>query len=106
MENIKNDIAIYQSESGAIEFKADTKEETLWASLQQIADLFDIDKSGISRHIKNIYKDGELDEKLTVAKIATVQNEGNRIVKREIESYNLDVILSVIAMCKKCTLQI
>ena len=63
--------------------------------MQQIADLFGIDKSGISRHIKNIYKDGELDEKSTVAKIATVQNEGNRIVKREIESYNLDVILSV-----------
>ena len=92
---IKNELAIYQSESGAIEFRADIKKETLWASLQQIADLFGIDKSGISRHIKNIYKDGELDEKSTVAKIATVQNEGNRIVKREIESYNLDVILSV-----------
>jgi hypothetical protein len=63
--------------------------------LQQIADLFGIDKSGISRHIKNIYKDGELDEKSTVEKIATVQNEGNRVIKREIESYNLDVILSV-----------
>ncbi len=89
------EIAIYQSETGAIEFQADVKKETLWAGLQQIADLFDTDKSGISRHIKNIYQTGELEKKSTVAKIATVQKEGNRIVNREIESYNLDVILSV-----------
>ena len=92
---INNGVAIYQSETGAIEFQADVKKETLWASLQQIASLFDTDKSGISRHIKNIYQTGELEKKSTVAKIATVQKEGNRTVKREIESYNLDVILSV-----------
>ncbi len=92
---IRKEIAIYQSETGAIEFQADVKKETLWASLQQIAGLFDTDKSGISRHIKNIYQTGELEKKSTVAKIATVQKEGNRTIKREIESYNLDVILSV-----------
>lgn len=92
---IKNEIAIYQSESGAIEFQADIKKETLWASLQQIAGLFDIDKSGISRHIKNIYQTDELEQKSTVAKIATVQREGKRKVSRGIEFYNLDVILSV-----------
>lgn len=92
---MKKEIVIYQSKSGAIEFKGDFKKETLWASLQQIADLFDTDKSGISRHIGNIYKIDELDKKATVAKIATVQKEGAREIRREIEYYNLDVILSV-----------
>ena len=92
---MKNEIIIYQAKSGAIEFKGDFKKETLWASLQEIADLFETDKSGISRHIKNIYKTGELEQKSTVAKIATVQKEGDREVERIIDFYNLDVILSV-----------
>ena len=92
---MKNEVIIYQTKSGAIELKGDYTKETLWANLQQIADLFETDKSGISRHINNIYKTSELDQKSTVAKIATVQKEGEREVKREIEFYNLDVILSV-----------
>ncbi|MFZ5376530.1 MAG: RhuM family protein [Patescibacteria group bacterium] len=92
---MKKDIIIYQSKQGEIEFRGDLEKETLWASLQQIADLFEIDKSGISRHIKNIYDTGELDIKATVAKIATVRTEGIRTVQREIEHYNLDLILSV-----------
>ncbi|MHB8231675.1 MAG: RhuM family protein [bacterium] len=92
---MKNEVIFYQSKSGAIEFKADIKKETLWASLQQIAGLFDTDKSGISRHIKNIYKSGELKQGATVAKIATVQEEGKRKVSREVEFYNLDIVLSV-----------
>lgn len=92
---MKNEVVIYQTKSGAIELKGDYTKETLWANLQQIADLFETDKSGISRHINNIYKTSELDQKSTVAKIATVQKEGEREVKREIEFYNLDVILSV-----------
>ena len=91
----KRELLIYQNKSGAIEFKGDFKKETLWANLQQIADLFETDKSGISRHIKNIYQSGELKEKATVAKIATVQKEGEREVERKIEFYNLDVVLSV-----------
>ena len=94
-KNIKNDVVVYQIKNGAIELKRDFKKETLWASLQQIADLFETDKSGISRHIKNIYKTGELEQKPTVAKIATVQKEGEREVRREVEFYNLDTILSV-----------
>jgi len=92
---MKKEIIIYQSKQGQIEFKGDLQKETLWASLQQIADLFETDKSGISRHIKNIYQSEELEQKSTVAKIATVQIEGKRKVKREIEYYNLDLILSV-----------
>lgn len=89
------EILIYQSQSGAIEFQGDLAEETIWASLNQICSLFGRDKSVISRHIKNIYKTNELTLMGTVAKIATVQKEGERDVIREIEYYNLDVILSV-----------
>lgn len=92
---MKNNIIIYQAKSGEIEFRGDIYEETLWANLQQIADLFETDKSGISRHIKNIYDSQELNKNSTVAKIATVQIEGNRKVSRDIEYYNLDLILSV-----------
>jgi len=74
-----------------MEFTSDSEHETIWASLDQIAKLFGRDKSGISRHIKNIFSSGELDENSVVAKIATVQTEG----KREIEYLNLDMILSI-----------
>jgi hypothetical protein len=67
----------------------------LWLSLDQLTDLFERDKSTISRHIRNIYKEGELERGATVAKFATVQTEGEREVTREIEYYNLDVIISV-----------
>jgi len=63
--------------------------------MNQLAQLFGIDKSGISRHIKNIYETGELLEAATVAKIATVQLEGKRQVTRTLEYYNLDMIISV-----------
>jgi len=91
----KQEIILYQTAQGKIEFKGDLDKETLWANLQQIADLFSTDKSGISRHIKNIYQSSELSRESTVAKFATVQKEGERAVKREIEYYNLDLILSV-----------
>jgi death-on-curing family protein len=71
------------------------KEKTVWLSLNQIAKLFEKDKSVISRHIQNIFKTGELDKNSTVAFFATVQKEGKRYIKREIEYYNLDVIISV-----------
>jgi len=92
---MKKEIIIYQTKQGEIEFKGDIQKETLWANLQQIADLFETNKSGISRHINNIYKSKELERESTVAKIATVQTEGKRTVEREIEYYNLDLILSV-----------
>ncbi|MBZ1356491.1 MAG: virulence RhuM family protein [Candidatus Nealsonbacteria bacterium] len=91
----KNKTIIYQSKTGKIEFRGDFKKDTVWGSLNQIADLFGRDKSVISRHINNIYKSKELEKDPTVAKIATVQMEGSRKTKREIEYYNLDVILSV-----------
>lgn len=88
-------IIVYQTKTGAIELREDVDAETIWANLQQIADLFDTDKSGISRHIKNIYDSKELDQSATVAIFATVQKEGKREVARDIEYFNLDMILSV-----------
>ena len=70
-------------------------DDTVWLSLDQMAQLFQRDKSVISRHIKNIYTEGELNREGTVAKNATVQLEGMRNVERIVEYYNLDVIISV-----------
>lgn len=94
-KNPKSHALIYQTKDGGIEFKLDKKNENIIANINQIADLFERDKSVISRHIKNIYINGELEEKATVAKIATVQKEGEREVIRDIEYYNLDMILSI-----------
>ncbi|MCX6790165.1 MAG: virulence RhuM family protein [Candidatus Kaiserbacteria bacterium] len=91
----KKEAVIYQAKNGAIEFRGDISRETLWATLDQIAEVFGRDKSVISRHLKKIYEEGELEERATVAKNATVQIEGNRKVERTIEYYNLDAILSV-----------
>ncbi len=97
--NLKNEengkLIIFTGPKGAVELRADTNKDTIWANLNQIAELFDRDKSVISRHINDIYKSGELLDKATVAKNATVQKEGNREVIRNIEIYNLDMILSV-----------
>lgn len=74
-KTIKDEVVIYQKSNGAVELRGDYSRETLWANLNQIAELFDADKSGISRHIRNIFTAGELDEKRTVAKFATVKIE-------------------------------
>jgi prophage maintenance system killer protein len=94
-KNINKNVVVYQAKSGAIEFRGDFSHETIWATLDQISDVFGRDKSVISRHIRNIYKEGELEASATVAKNATVQIEGKRKIKRVIEYYNLDAILSI-----------
>lgn len=86
---------IYTTEDGLVKIEATFNDETFWLSLDQMSSLFQRDKSTISRHIKNIYKEGELVREATVANFATVQNEGDRQVERNIEYYNLDVIISV-----------
>ena len=88
-------IVIYESADQAVEVRLDADQETVWLSLQQLAEVFERDKSVISRHLRNIYKEGELGKEATVAKNATVQQEGNRRVRRDIELYNLDAIISV-----------
>lgn len=71
------------------------QEETIWLTQKQIAELFEVTIPNISMHIKAIYKENELDKNPTVKKCLTVQKEGNREVSRELEHYNLDVIISV-----------
>lgn len=89
------EILIYQTEDGLTKLDVNMHDETVWLSLDQMSDLFARDKSTISRHIKNIFEEGELSRESTVAKFATVQIEGGRQVERAIDYYNLDVVISV-----------
>ena len=91
----QSNIIMYTTEDGLTKIEVTFDEDTVWLSLDQMADLFQRDKSTISRHIKNIFTEGELRPEATVAKFATVQTEGNRQVTRDIDYYNLDVIISV-----------
>ncbi len=93
MEN--SEIKIYKTDEGKTSIKVKLEKETVWLSLNQISELFERDKSVISRHINNIFKEGELEKVSTVAKYATVQEEGKRKITRNIEFFNLDVIISV-----------
>jgi hypothetical protein len=86
---------VYQTEDGKLKIDVRFEGETVWLSLNQLAELFQRDKSVISRHIKNVFDEGELLPEGTVAKSATVQLEGNKQVTREIEFFNLDMIISV-----------
>ena len=90
-----SNIIIYTTEDGLSKIETTFDGDTVWLSIDQMAELFQRDKSTISRHIKNIYSEEELAQEATVAYFATVQNEGNRQVERSICYYNLDVIISV-----------
>ena len=88
-----SDVVVYNS--GEIELKVSIDNETIWLTQKQIAEIFDVNVPAISKHIKNIYKDNELDEFSTVSKMEIVQQEGSRNVKRKVDFYNLDAIISV-----------
>jgi hypothetical protein len=90
-----NQVAIYKAPGGAVFLEVKLRGETVWLSLNQMADLFERDKSVISRHFRNVYTTGELKQNSTVAFFATIQKEGGRQVERRIEFYNLDAIISV-----------
>lgn len=85
---MNNNILIYTTHDGKKRLEVNLKDQTLWLSLDQITELFQRNKSTISRHIKNIFEEGELEQKTTVANFATVQKEGNRKVERNIDYYN------------------
>jgi len=91
----QSEIILYQTEDGRVRIETRFEMDTAWLTLNQMAELFQRDKSVISKHIKNVFDEGELQPEATVAKFATVQTEGSREVSREIEFYNLDVIISV-----------
>ncbi len=90
-----SNIIMYTTEDGLTKIEVTFEEDTVWLSLEQMTELFQRNKSTISRHIKNVFSEGELQQESTVAKFATVQMEGARQVSRDIEYYNLDVIISV-----------
>ena len=91
----KNNIIIYTSPENQTEVRVTMQDDTVWLTLNQIAEFFERDKSVISRHFRNIFSSGELVQEQTVAKNATVQVEGGKEVVRQIEYYNLDAIISV-----------
>ncbi|MFZ1574289.1 MAG: RhuM family protein, partial [Chromatiaceae bacterium] len=89
------EIVVYEASNGEVRVDVRLDRETVWLSLNQMAELFVRDKSVISRHLRSVLLSGELEREATVAKNATVQREGGREVVREIEFFNLDAILSV-----------
>ncbi|MDE7027324.1 MAG: virulence RhuM family protein, partial [Duncaniella freteri] len=88
-------IILYQTQEGEAKIEVRLANETVWLTADQMAELFQRNKSTISRHIKNVFESGELEQNRTVAFFATVQNEGQRKVERNIAYYNLDMIISV-----------
>ena len=96
LENENNtQLLMYESADGITKIEVKMQDETVWLSIDQMAELFGRDKSTISRHIKNVFEEGELSSDSTVANFATVQLEGTREVERDITYYNLDMIISV-----------
>ncbi len=88
-------LVLYRTEDGRTRIHVRLIQESVWLTLHQIADLFQRDKSVISKHVKNIFETGELSPERTVARFATVQTEGARSVMREIEFYRLEMVLAV-----------
>lgn len=96
MEHNKGQIVLFQTEDGQTKLEVQLQDETVWLTIDQLAELFQRDRSTISRHIKRIYDDGELSKDMTCAKFACVVNRGIRgIVDDELDFYNLDMIISV-----------
>lgn len=95
MTEEKGSIAFYKSGPGAPQIEVRLAEETVWLTQAQIVDVFASSKANISEHIKHIYSSRELSRKSTVRKFRTVANEGNRLVNRHLEHYNLDIIISI-----------
>lgn len=95
MEENEKEIVLFESADENVHLKVEFDDETAWLTKDQMAVLFGRDRSVITRHISNVYKEGELERKATCAKNAQVQTEGDRQVERQVEYYNLDVIISV-----------
>ncbi|MDO8512153.1 MAG: virulence protein RhuM/Fic/DOC family protein [bacterium] len=88
-------LLIYQAKNGAIELRGDFSRETIWATQAQIASIFDVTPQNVTIHLRNIFKDDELEEKATCKDSLQVQKEGGREIERTVKLYNLDVIIAV-----------
>lgn len=95
MDNSRSQIIIYKTEDGQTKIDVRFDGETVWLTQKSLAELFQVTIPTISEHIKNIYKEAELKEESTIRKFLTVQREGSREVSRELEYYDLDLIISV-----------
>ena len=95
MNGSKGNLLLYQTEDGQTKIEVTLANDTVWLTADQMAELFQRNKSTISRHIKNVFESWELKSDSTVAFFATVQNEGTRKVERNIAYYNLDMIINV-----------
>ena len=95
MKSNKSQIIIYKTEDGQTKIDVRFDGETVWLTQNLMAELFQTTKQNIGQHIKNIFEEGELAASPTVKKFFTVQKEGKRAVKREVDYYNLDIIISV-----------
>lgn len=90
----QNNIVIYQTSKGALALRGDIKHETIWATQAQIADIFGVNSQAITKHIKNIYQEGELFKEATCSKMEQVRVEGGRTIRRSLDIYSLDIIIS------------
>jgi hypothetical protein len=91
----KGEILVYQSDDGRVKLDVRLQDETVWLTQQLLSDLFQTTVPNISMHIRNIYEEGELTPESTIKKFLTVRREGDRDVRRELDFYNLDMIISV-----------
>ena len=95
MKEENNQIIVYNTHDGSIKIEVKLKDETVWLSQRQMAELFDKDIRTVSEHIQNVYSEGELAKNSTIRNFRIVQNEGKREISRNVDFYNLDVIISV-----------
>ena len=97
MPDMNNEIRmmLYHSDENDVSINAVIKDDSIWITQKAMAELFGIQTPAINKHLKNIYEEGELTEISTISKIETVQFEENRSVKRTLDFYNLDAIISV-----------
>ena len=95
MQKQENNIIIYQDEDGVTKVSVKFSDEDIWLTQNQIAEIYKTTQQNISLHIKNIYKDNELEKNSTNKEFLLVQNEGNRQIKRNIDHYNLDMIIAL-----------
>ena len=91
----KTDLPIYQTKDGTVKLSVKLTDDTVWLSQADIAALFSVQVPAVSKHVKNIYKDGELKPKETLSKMETVRKEGKKTVTRTIDAFNLDMVLSI-----------
>lgn len=91
----ENNIIFYTDDEGNLQIEVILQDENVWLNIDSLTKLFKIDRTGITKHINNIYKDEELEKNSTCAKIAQVKKEGDRKVTKNISYYNLDMIISI-----------